>query len=367
MENKYQKCLRAVKKDYGDKPSLIYFKDAYEEAEWVADQVKAFYDQGMELSHQCILFRSAYITIPLQAELSKRDIPFAVHGGLKFYETAHVKDLIAHLKLFINHKDELAWSRVLLLIGGIGPRTVEKLLDEMAAYQTLESIVESVLQKYSPGGKSSEGLTRLTRLLLRAPGEPGTLCQAVIDYYDPILKEKFDIDWRLRKNDLEAVAQISGRYGSIRDLLVDLAIEPPERGVKDFHDTVWERPLILSTIHSAKGLEWRNVILIGAIDGVLPSSYTTHYDEELEEEHRLLYVAVTRARERFFILAHHEGLNNGIHTFNRLSRFIEAANVKALLDQKVTFSAGLTGQEDVQSGEGFSKADLLSKLLDSMK
>ncbi len=365
MENKYEKCLKAVKKEYGEKPSLIYFKDAYEEAGWVADRVKEFYDQGMELSHQCILFRSAYITIPLQAKLSKRNIPFAVHGGLKFYETAHVKDLIAHLKLFINPKDELAWSRVLLLVSGIGPRTVEKLLEEMVAHQTLDSIVKGVLQKYAPGGKSSEGLARLTQLLLKAPKEPGALCQTVIDYYDPILKEKFDIDWHLRKNDLEAVAQISGRYGSIRDLLVDLAIEPPERGVKDFHDTMWERPLILSTIHSAKGLEWRNVFLIGAIDGVLPSSYSTHDDEELEEEHRLLYVAVTRARERLYVLAHHEGYNNGIHTFNRLSRFIEAANVKALLDQKIT--SGFVDEGNVQPLDGYSKADLLTKLLDSMK
>jgi DNA helicase II / ATP-dependent DNA helicase PcrA len=367
MENKYEKCLKAVKKESGEKPSLIYFKDAYEEAGWVADRVKEFYDQGMELSHQCILFRSAYITIPLQAELSKRNIPYAVHGGLKFYETAHVKDLIAHLKLFLNPKDELAWSRVLLLVSGIGPRTVEKLLDEMAPHRTLDSIIKGVLQKYTPGGKFSEGLVRLVQLLLRAPKEAGILCQAVLDYYDPILKEKFDIDWRLRKNDLEAVAQIAGRYGSVRDLLVDLAIEPPERGVKDFHDTVWERPLILSTIHSAKGLEWRNVFLIGAIDGVLPSSYTTHDDEELEEEQRLLYVAVTRARERLYILAHHEGRNNGLHTFNRLSRFIEAANVMALLDQKVTFSSGLTNEADVRSLDGYTKADLLTKLLDSMK
>lgn len=367
MENKYEKCLKAVKKEYGEKPSLVYFKDAYEEAGWVAARVKEFYDQGMELSHQCILFRSSYITIPLQAELSKRNIPFAVHGGLKFYETAHVKDLIAHLKLFINPKDELAWSRVLLLVSGVGPRTVERLLEEMKGHQTLDSLIKGVLQKYKPGGKSSEGLTRLTQLLLTDPRDSGALCQAVIDYYDPILREKFDVDWQLRKNDLEAVAQISGRYGSIRDLLVDLAIEPPERGVKDFHDTIWERPLILSTIHSAKGLEWRNVFLIGAIDGVLPSSYSTHDDEELEEEHRLLYVAVTRARERLYILAHHDGYNNGIHTFNRLSRFIEAKNVKALLDQQVTFSSGLMADGGAQSLDGYSKADLLIKLLDSMK
>jgi DNA helicase II / ATP-dependent DNA helicase PcrA len=368
MKNKYQKCLRAVKKEYGEKPFLILFRDAYEEAGWVADRIKEFYDQGMELSHQCILFRSAYITIPLQAELSKRNIPFTVYGGLKFYETAHVKDVIAHLKLFVNHKDELAWNRALLLISGLGPRTADKLLADIAACETVESILRG-LDSHLTGHTYSTGLARLKNLIEKgqAMTSPGERCRAVLEYYDPILREKFDLDWHLRKNDLEALEQISARYESLRDLLVDLAIEPPERGVKDFHDTIWERPLILSTIHSAKGLEWRNVFLIGAIDGVLPSSYATHDDEELEEEHRLLYVAITRAKERLFVLAHHEGRNNGIHTFNRLSRFIDAANVRACLSQGYAFSPASTEEPDPGSVAGYNKPELLAKLLGSLK
>jgi len=369
MRNKYEKCLRAVKTEYGEKPSLIYFKDAYEEAGWIADKVKALYDEGMELSHQCILFRSAYITIPLQTELSKRNIPFAVYGGLKFYETAHVKDVIAHLKLFVNPKDELAWNRVLLLIDGIGPKTAERLLGVISASETVEAILHNVFEGHSKGYVYSGGLARLGKLIARGQqtSSPGMRCQAVIDYYEPILKEKFDLDWHLRKNDLEAVCQVADRYESVRDLLVDLAIEPPERGVSDFHDTIWERPLILSTIHSAKGLEWRYVFLMGAIDGVLPSSYATHDDEELEEEHRMLYVAVTRAKERLFILAHHEGYNNGIHTFNRLSRFIDSANVRACLDLKYAFPSGFGKAAHSEPGQGYSKSELLAKLLGSMK
>jgi len=370
MQNKYEKCLRAVKKEYGQKPYLIYFRDAYEEADWIADRVKALYDQGMELSHQCILFRSAYITIPLQAELSKRNIPFTVYGGLRFYETAHVKDVIAHLKLFVNPKDELAWSRVLLLIHDIGPKTAEKLLKEIAVCPTLDSILQHVVEPHLQGHSYSEGLIRLRNLIMKGEkaGSPGERCQAVMEYYDPILREKFDLDWHLRKNDLEAVTQIADRYESIRDLLVDLAIEPPQRGVSDFHDTIWERPLILSTIHSAKGLEWRYVYLIGAIDGVLPSSYATHDDEELEEEHRLLYVAVTRAREQLYILAHHEGRNNGIHTFNRLSRFIDEPNVRACLDQNYLFPRpSEDGEADAGPVSGYGKSELLAKLLGSIK
>jgi len=369
MTDKYEKCLHAVKKEAGPKPLLIYFRDAYEEAAWAADRIKELYDEGMELSHQCILFRSAYITIPIQAELSRRNIPFAVYGGLKFYETAHVKDVIAHMKLFVNPLDELAWSRVLLLVNGIGPRIAEKLLGEICACEGMDSILSRVFARQGHGAAYASGLERLGKLLAlgQRASSPGERCLAVVEYYEPILREKFDLDWNLRKNDLDALEQISGRYESLHDLLVDLAIEPPERGVKDFHDTIWERPLILSTIHSSKGLEWRNVFLIGAIDGVLPSSYTTHDDEALEEEQRLLYVAVTRAKERLYILVHHEGRNNGIHTFNRLSRFVDAANVRACLDEKNEAGRGPEDAPADRSITGYAKSELLARLLGSLK
>ena len=368
MEHRYEKCLRAVRKEDSGKPHLIYFRDAYEEASWVADRVKQAYDEGMELSHQCILFRSAYITIPIQAELARRNIPYAVYGGLKFYETAHVKDVIAHLKLFVNPRDELAWNRVLLLVSGIGPKTAEKLLGEIARSADLDSICRDVLSRHGEGGYA-DGLDRLRKVLSRGQAalSAGEKCHGVIDYYEPILKEKFDPDWQLRKNDLDALEQISGRYESLRDLLVDLAIEPPERGVKDFHDTIWERPLILSTIHSAKGLEWRHVFLIGAIDGVLPSSYATHDKEALEEEQRLLYVAVTRARDRLYVLVHHEGRNNGIHTFNRLSRFIDTANVRSCLDERYAPPTPAGAGPGARPVAGYEKSQLLKKLLGSMK
>jgi DNA helicase-2/ATP-dependent DNA helicase PcrA len=366
MTGRYEKCLRAAAKGRGSRPRLIFLKDAYEEAAWVADRIKELCDEGMELSHQCILFRSAYITLPMQAELTKRNIPFAVYGGLKFYETAHVKDVLAHMKVLVNPRDVLSWSRVLLLVDGIGPRTAERLLDEIAALEDLDAMLGCMSEKQG----CPEGLRRLAALMGAAAKttRPGEQCRAIVEYYAPLLRERFDLDWQLRKNDLDALAQIAERYESLRDILVDLAIEPPQRGVRDFHDTVWERPLIMSTIHSAKGLEWRNVFLIGAIDGVLPSSYTTRDEEALEEEQRLLYVAITRARETLSITVHHEGRDDGIHTFNRLSRFIEPANVMACLDQADLSSAAPDGdREDAQPAEAGDASQLLAKLLDSMK
>jgi DNA helicase-2/ATP-dependent DNA helicase PcrA len=367
MAGKYEKCLRAAKKERGTKPRLIFLKDAYEEAAWVADRIKELCDEGMELSQQCILFRSAYITLPMQAELTKRNIPFAVYGGLKFYETAHVKDVLAHMKVLVNPRDLLSWSRVLLLVDGVGPRTAEKLLDEIAVLEDLDAMFGRMGEREG----CPEGLRRLAAVMGAAAGttRPGEQCRLIVEYYAPLLRERFDLDWQLRKNDLDALAQIAERYESLRDILVDLAIEPPQRGVRDFHDTVWERPLIMSTIHSAKGLEWRNVFLIGAIDGVLPSSYTTRDAEALQEEQRLLYVAVTRARETLTILVHHEGRNDGIHTFNRLSRFIEPEDVMACLDltDLSTPFQDSYAQDSYPDEVPDASSQLLAKLLDSMK
>lgn len=372
MRNKYRKCLRAVKQDYGEKPSLLHFRDAYEEAGWIADRVKALYDEGVELHQQCILFRSAYITIPIQTELGRRNVPFNVFGGLRFYETAHVKDVTAHLKLLVNPRDELAWNRVLMLIGGIGPRTVEKLLHEIALCGTLDAILKDVIDRHAKDRGHGQGLARLGEVIAKGQGadHPGERCRAVIDYYEPMLKRKFEDDWHLRKNDLDAIAQMAARYGSLRDLLVDLAIEAPERGVEELEDGLpYERPLTLSTIHSAKGLEWRYVFLIGAFDGVLPSSYTTRDDEQMEEERRLLYVAITRAKEQLFIILHHEGHNNGLRTFNRLSRFLDAANVKACLNENHAVAPVSDEGPDSAGGPGagYNRAELLAKLLDVMK
>jgi DNA helicase-2/ATP-dependent DNA helicase PcrA len=295
-----------------------------------------------------------------------------VYGGLRFYETAHVKDVMAHLKLYVNPKDELAWNRVLMLVAGVGPKTVEKLLAEIGSCTTLDTIQREVIDKHAQERAHGEGMRRLSGLIARGQGtvDPGERCQAVIDYYEPILKKRFEGDWHLRKNDLDAVRQVAARYGSIRDLLVDLAIEAPERGVEELEDGLpYERPLTLSTIHSAKGLEWRHVFLVGAMDGVLPSSYTTRDPEQMEEEHRLLYVAITRAQEQLFIILHHEGYNAGITTFNRLSRFLDTPNVKACLNEHYPFSPVAPDAPEGTSSPvtGYTKEELLGKLLGSMK
>ena len=336
MKNKYSKCLVSARKQIGEKPHLLFFKDAYEEAEWGAEHIKKQRDAGIVLGHQCVLFRSSYLSIPLQAELSKRNIPYEVFGGLKFYETAHVKDVMAHLKVIANPKDELAWNRVLMLIEGIGPRTAERILEEIITSVSLSEILDTVFHKYDKGLRYSEGLTKLSSALREACDEKtdvGEKFGIVLEYYNTILIDKFD-DWHLRLNDLEALRQISMRYDSLEELLEDFAIEPPERGVWRVEPETKEeeKPLTLSTIHSAKGLEWECVFLISLTDGVLPVSFALDHEDEIEEEQRLFYVAITRARKHLFLSLHHEGTRGGITQFNKVSRFLDVPNVLSKLE-----------------------------------
>ena len=343
MENKYSKCLISTREEEGEKPKLNFFKNAYDESAWIVDTINTLRSEGHDLHQQAVLFRAAYASIPLQAELSKNGIAYQVFGGLKFYETAHVKDLTAHMKVVMNPKDEIAWHRALMLIEGIGAKTADKITADILTAGSLKEIGERVMTDSAKLGKHARNMSRLRAYLSSASSyklSPGTLYELTLDYYQPLMKEKFD-DWHLRINDLEALKQISARYDSLEQLLADFAIESPERGVWKVEATTKaeEKPLTLSTIHSAKGLEWDSVFLLGMADGVLPSSFALDDSEQIEEESRLFYVAVTRARNRLFLSMHHEGMRNGITQFNKISRFIDMPNVLNALDQKLQFES----------------------------
>jgi DNA helicase-2/ATP-dependent DNA helicase PcrA len=370
MKNKYSKCLVSAKKDIGEKNRLLFFRDAYEEAEWIADLIKQQLDQGIPLGHQCVLFRSSYLSIPLQSELSKRNIPYETYGGLKFYETAHVKDILSHLKLIVNPKDELAWNRVLMLIQRIGPKTAGLITDEAAGCSSFKDILDRVFPKYTKGRPYSEGLANLEKAIGRVYDEKanvGELYEILLEYYIPLMKDKYD-DWHLRQNDLEALRQIAMRYASVENLLEDLAIEPPERGVWGIEPETKEeeKPLVLSTIHSAKGLEWDAVVIMGLVDGVLPVTFALDSEEEIEEEQRLFYVALTRAKKRCFLTLHHEGLRGGITQFNKMSRFVDVPNVLAELEVKDVGGHGMresSGEEAPEVPRLYDKEHLLKKLM----
>ncbi len=322
MPRKFTKKLRSTRGG-GAKPSLVYFEDAEAEARYLVGEILARQKRGINLAEQAVLFRSSYISIPLQAALARAGIPFRVYGGLKFYEMAHVKDVLAFLRIAANPKDEISWHRVLTLLPGVGERTAS-------------SIYAAVRENREDGRENKEVAKTLALLKGLEEKAPGNSFRKILNYYLPYLREKFD-DWPARLADLEVLADIAEGYQSAREFLTDLTLETPER-------TEWEAAnqdtLTLSTIHSAKGLEWRTVFLLGLEDGVLPSKMARK-DEEIEEEERLLYVAVTRAKDELFLLFHLAGQANGNLPFNRLSRFIALPEISGLLHEQDLSGSGL--------------------------
>ena len=318
----------------------MVFKNDQDESEWVADRIKRLRDEGTELSRQAVLFRSSFLSVALQVALKAKDIPFVVFGGLRFSETAHVKDVVAHLKVLLNVRDELAWGRVLKLLPGVGDTTAERLAPRAAAADTSHAAADALLSGPAPSPQAAEALRRLSESLRKAAacGGVGPKYDVVFGHYEPLLKAQYD-DWPARLDDLNSLRQIAGTYGGAGGLerfLSDVGIEPPEKSDRRSEPaTVDDKaPLTLSTIHSAKGLEWEVVYLLGVRDGVLPSSRAMQDEEDVEEEHRLFYVAVTRAKTQLVLTLSHHGNNDGLDRLRRVSRFVDAPNVIALLDSQ---------------------------------
>ncbi|MEM2591867.1 MAG: 3'-5' exonuclease [Thermofilaceae archaeon] len=350
-KRKHTKVLKAAEQG-GTRPKLLVFKDPQEEAEWVASRVKELWDEGIELGRMAVLFRSMYLVRPLELALSKRGIPYRTYGGLRFSETAHIKDVLCHLRVMVNPRDEIAWYRVLMLVEGVGPKTAERLASEIGQNGQWEAALGR-----SAVGKAAEGLKRLLLALGEAVEKkfPSEVLDSVLDYYKPVLKRTYD-DYARRQWDLEALRHIAASYRSLEELLLDLvALEPPEKVLEERHDERLDtRPLVLFTIHSAKGLEWEAVFVIGLADGHLPLSYSVFGEEELEEERRLLYVAITRARRLLFLTMAHEGKRSLL----RLSRFLDTEEVKACLD--------LLGPEPFESSGGLPvREHLIRRILDA--
>jgi len=336
MKNKYSKALYSTRKSHADMPNLLFFTNINTEAEWIARHVKELNLDGVDFKNQAVLFRYAYISIPLQIELNRRGIPFQVFGGLKFYETAHVKDVFAHFKILVNYKDELSWARALTLIEGVGPKTAEKIIKEINSAQDLAGALERICSYADKKHSYSKGLLELAIIFKEMSACDSGIekqFQALLEYYYPLLNDKFD-DAIDRMNDLKVIKKITSDYESIADFLADFALETPDRPVSGANNNA----LTLSTIHSAKGLEWEAVYLMGLVEGVLPVSFSLNDENSIEEEHRLFYVGLTRAKSKLYLSAHYEGTFMGQSQFHKISRFLDSENVLSKLNQEALSS-----------------------------
>lgn len=279
-----------------EKPALICAADMQTEAEFICQRILEIMEEDISLDDICVLARSARMTYNLEIELAKHDIPYKKFGGLKFIETAHIKDVIAHLRVILNPDDVISLNRILLLIKGVGSQTAAKLLPVLKSQNYQET-------KLLPC-KNSDGIKNLfeTVNVLRAePKRPVEIVSAILKYYLPLLRDKYD-DSAKREKDLEHFEYLASQYSNLEDFLSDLALEPPDKSVSEIYGgSHKDEYLTVSTIHSAKGLEWNSVFVIGAVDGRFPSVYSFNSYEEMDEELRLMYVAATRAKSKLYI------------------------------------------------------------------
>jgi DNA helicase II / ATP-dependent DNA helicase PcrA len=232
-------------------------------------------------------------------------VPFVKRGGFRFVETAHVKDVLAHLRVLENPRDAVSWHRVLLLIDGVGTRAAaaisERLLAPEGSAADLDA-EENLRALRGPAKLGVQQLAALLRELETVRQRPTDLVRNVVAYYRPILDRVHHDDAPRRVRDLEQFEILAERYADLPELLADLALEPPSDAVEDSLAVDLEEGerLTLSTVHSAKGLEWHTVFVISLVDGRFPSAYSVA-PEEIEEERRLLYVACTRARDNLVL------------------------------------------------------------------
>ncbi|MBN1604874.1 MAG: ATP-dependent helicase [Chitinispirillaceae bacterium] len=325
--NRFSKQL-FTSKHGGELPQLITCNDEDHEADEVIGRVLKHYEQGVALHEQAVLFRAASHSATLEIALMKRDIPFIKYGGLRFLEAAHVKDFIAFVRTVENIKDEPAWFRILKLFKGVGPAKAAAIFEHLANNQfSLDSLATAPVDK-----KVHFELLNLRKLHLDLRNGSGLECAVQLErvgrFYQPLLQENYD-NADPRKNDIEHIIEMSSQYQTRSQFLSELMLDPPSStsdlagaSKKD------EDHLVLSTIHSAKGCEWDAVYVIHAADGCIPSDMATHNDESIDEELRLMYVAMTRARKNLYVLwpmrffSRPQGFSDR-HIYSQCSRFFK--------------------------------------------
>lgn len=324
-EERYTKNLW-TRREGGEKPWLVSVQDEAQQTRFVVERLLELHESGTPLREMAVLFRAGYMSADLEIELANRKIPFEKWGGLKFLEAAHVKDVLAFLRILENPRDEVSWYRLLLLLPGIGDATARAAISAMAA----EAWDPRAFQRWAAPPRARQAHVTLGALLDQlagaSGGDLGHELARVRLVYDDILRERYDrVEPRLA--DLDQLQVIAGGYPSRGAFLAALALEPPQAtqdlagGTTDEDDA-----LVLSTVHSAKGKEWDAVFLIWAVDGFFPMARAMNDDEELEEERRLMYVALTRARNHLAItypLNSYGSRRGADYSIDQMSRFLD--------------------------------------------
>ncbi len=323
-------------REQGQPPLITYCEDEDQQTEYLIDRILDHRESGVALRKQAVLFRASHHSIALEVELQRRNIPFHKYGGLKFVETAHVKDLLAYLKLAENPRDMVSGMRLLVLLPGVGPAKARQLLGLLTEARGDFHCWKDV----SPPKASREDWPRFVSLMCGL-SQPGARKQKITDqvhrvrlFYSPLVELKYD-NPRARLKDLEQLEAVSGRFQDRLQFITEMTLDPPSSTQDLAGDPVLDEDyLILSTIHSAKGLEWDAVYVIHAADGNIPSDMATGSPEEIEEERRLFYVACTRAKDWLYITVPQRYYFSGrfrsdAHSYSQPTRFLTREARKA--------------------------------------
>ena len=311
----------------GARPQLVGVRDEADQARYIVERVLEHRESGTTLKQQAVLFRTSSHSAPLELELTRRNVPFVKFGGLKFLDAAHVKDMLALLRFVQNPRDRVAGFRVMLLIPGIGPASAQKVLDAISAAADPLAALANVPSPPRAGADWRDFIGAVRELRDGVAGWPAEIERARL-WYEPHLDRIHD-DAATRRADLVQLAQIASGYPSRERFLTELTLDPPDATSDQAGVPLLDEDyLILSTIHSAKGQEWKSVFVLNVVDGCMPSDLGTGTSAEIEEERRLLYVAMTRARDdlhlvvpqRFF--THGQNAMGDRHVYAARSRFI---------------------------------------------
>ncbi|MFG1462165.1 ATP-dependent helicase [Xanthobacter sp. DSM 24535] len=310
-----------------DRPQLVTVRDEMDQARFITDRVLENREEGTTLKQQAVLFRTSHHSGPLEVELTRRNIPFVKFGGLKFLDAAHVKDILAALRLVQNPRDRVAGFRVMQLLPGVGPTSAQRVLDAMAEHPNPMESLSAMPRPARAGEHWAAFVAMLRTVSANDVGWPAEI-ETVRHWYQPHL-ERIHEDAGTRMADLMQLQQIASGYPSRERFLTELTLDPPDAtsdqaGVP----TLDEDYLILSTIHSAKGQEWKSVFILNVIDGCIPSDLGVGHVDEIEEERRLLYVGMTRAKDNLHLMVpqrfftHGQAAQGDRHVYASRTRFI---------------------------------------------